>query len=279
MTKFVIAANSKKTKSNECIERIYRQVLDAGGECQYIWLDSWEEISKDALQYLETKAEVIIVVGGDGTLIRAARWLQQYQLPFIGVNVGNVGYLCEIDEHNLTESIDRILKGDYYLDSRMQLSGQFTNGVVQTALNEVTIYRGGNLRVIALKLYVDGQLLNTYEGDGIIISTPTGSTGYSMSCGGPIVDPSANMFVVTPIASHSITSRSIVLEESVTIVIEPMNRREGEQEDIKISFDGVMTEDFLEPITIYRAKKPLIFLKLKKTSFLNILRQKLQDDI
>lgn len=278
MRRFLIVANAIKEKSVECVNRIAQCIKENNGESQIIWLSYGSKIEEEINQSVLGGVELVIVVGGDGTVIWASRVLLQYQVPMIGVNAGTVGFLCDMDETNIEESMERIFKDDYFLESRMLLAGRALGAEDEYALNDIAIYRGGNLRVISIELYLNGKLINTYTGDGIVISTPTGSTGYSLSCGGPIVDPSSEMIIVTPIASHSLSARSMVLEENVTIELRPVVRHEGEYEDIRISFDGDKTYPFTEYVRIKRGAKRILFLRLRKTGFLDILRQKLQDN-
>lgn len=278
MRRFLIVANAIKEKSTECVDRITRCIEKNDGECKIIWLSYGSKIEDEINQSVLGGVELVIVIGGDGTVIWASRVLLQYQVPMIGVNAGNVGYLCELDEANIEDAMDQIFADDYFLESRMLLAGRALGGEPEYALNDIAIYRAGDLRVICIELYLNGKLINTYTGDGIVVSTPTGSTGYSLSCGGPIVDPSSEMIIVTPIASHSLGSRSMVLEENVTIELRPIVRHEGEMEDIRISFDGDKTYPFTEYVKIERGAKRILFLRLKRAGFLDILRQKLQDN-
>lgn len=274
MRQFLIVANSVKTNCQECVDKIQRQILKNGGMSHVVFLkkgrDLEAEISPEQMQGLEG----VIVIGGDGTLLRAARALRAYQLPLIGVNLGTVGFLCEIDEEHIEESIDAILKDRYRLENRMQLCGWTQSEEKNYALNEVAICRGDQLSTTSLQLFVDGQYLTTYRGDGIVVATPTGSTGYSMSCGGPIMDPASHMIVVTPIAPHSISlARSIVLEENAQVEIRPLFREE--EDEVFISFDGANTHRLTEPVMINRASECITMMRLKKTGFLEVLKTKL----
>ncbi|MGN0170534.1 MAG: NAD(+)/NADH kinase [Lachnospiraceae bacterium] len=275
MKNILIIANSRKPNCRECVEQIQNQILGSGGSSDVIWLKKGmnlsEEISSEQMKYMEGA----VVIGGDGTLLRAARALRKYHLPLIGVNLGTVGFLCEIDEEHITDSMNCILEDRYRLENRMQLCGQTQVDGKDYALNEVAIYRGDQLSTIALQLYVDGQYLTTYRGDGIVVATPTGSTGYSMSCGGPIMEPSSHMIVVTPIAPHSISlARSIVLEEGAEVEIRPLFREE-EEEEVFVSFDGANTHPLKTPLKIHRASECVTMMRLKKTGFLEVLKTKL----
>jgi NAD+ kinase len=148
----------------------------------------------------------------------------------------------------------------------------------QTALNDIVIHRSGALQLVSLVVYVNGQYLNTFEGDGIILSTPTGSTGYNLSAGGPIVDPKARMILITPINCHSLNSTSIVIGAEDEVVVEVGERRNREDEQVLVSFDGDQNAslDAGDRIVVCQAKHDCRILKLGKLSFLEILRKKMQ---
>ena len=129
----------------------------------------------------------------------------------MGINMGTLGYLTEIEVDRIEESLDQILSGHYMLEDRMMLDGIFDDGGENVALNDIVLSRKGNLRIIHFNVYVNGTLLNSYDADGIVISTPTGSTAYNLSAGGPIVEPTASLIVITPICSHALNTSSIVL--------------------------------------------------------------------
>ncbi|SFP95737.1 NAD+ kinase [Lachnospiraceae bacterium XBB1006] len=275
MKKYLIIANGLKEHTKECVDLLETFFEEKGVESVVKWIAYDTDLSVDLADVDLSEYEAGIVIGGDGTLIRSARAVKIRNLPLIGINVGTIGFLCEIDIQHLESSMEQLLKGNYRIESRMMLEGKVENTVDQ-ALNDIAIYRGGNLCVISLELYVDGRHLTTYRGDGIVISTPTGSTGYSMSCGGPIVDPVSHMIVVTPIAPHTIqSSRSIVLDASSKIEIRPIYRNLRETEEILVSFDGVVTVPLNDSVFINQAKFPAQLIRLGETSFLDVLKQKL----
>ena len=168
--------------------------------------------------------ECVIVLGGDGTLIQASRELSEKAIPFIGVNIGTLGYLTDTDMSRFEETLECLLKDDYEIDSRMMLDGCIYRGEERIfsdmALNDVVINRNGALRIIDFDIYVNGEYLNTYSADGVIVSTATGSTAYSLSAGGPIIQPTARLIMVTPICPHSLNQRSIIFAADDEIMIE-----------------------------------------------------------
>ncbi len=254
-----------------------------GGRCGY-YVSRGEENDSDCIrpEALPEDLDLIFVIGGDGTLIRAARDTAQKHVPLIGVNLGTLGYLCELEETTVFSAIDQIMDDNFVLEARMRLSGHPVRAgeqlLPQTALNDIVIHRSGALQLVSLVVYVNGQYLYRFDGDGVIISTPTGSTGYNLSAGGPIVDPKARMILITPINSHTLNAKSIVIgaEDEVTVEI-GSRRREGD-EQVVVSIDGDYNTclDVGDQIVIHQAKKDCRILKLGKLSFLEILRKKMQ---
>lgn len=276
MKAFLIVANGLKDNTKECVDQLTAFLNQEKVGFHIVWIQYSTNLMEEMHGKDLSGYEAAIVIGGDGTLIRASRALKEHMMPLIGVNVGNIGYLCEVDREHIIPSMRRILNGEYTLEKRMLLRGK-TVDTQQDALNEIAIYRGGKLCIVLLELYVNGQYLTTYRGDGLVIATPTGSTGYNMSCGGPIVNPASSMILVTPIAPHSTTSsRSIVLEDSSEIEIRPVHR-DGQQdpEEILVSFDGADTRSLTEPIRIWKSDNETLLVKLTQNSFLETLKQKL----
>ena len=192
--------------------------------------------------------------------------------------MGTLGYLAEVEMQNIESAIAQIIHEKLMVEERMMLRGVVCGQHEDTALNDIVLTRLGPLRVIRFNIYVNGELLNTYQADGVIISTPTGSTGYNLSAGGPIVQPTAQMIVITPICSHALNTSSIVLSAEDEIVIEIGQGRDGKLEEAGVSFDGdnhieVKTGD---RIVVRKAKHTTKLLKLSKVSFLEILRKKMK---
>ncbi len=227
---------------------------------------------------LTEDVECILVLGGDGTLIRVAREYHEMGIPMLGINIGTLGYLAEVELNNLEEAIEQLTEGNSTVENRMMLCGLLDGGVEDVALNDIVISRHGSLRIILFNIYVNGQLLHSYQADGAIISTPTGSTAYNLSAGGPIVEPTASMIVITPICSHALNTSSIVLSAEDEIVLEVIEGRDGKEQEVMLSFDGetnivIQTGD---RITVKKAKDTTKLLKLSKVSFLDILRKKME---
>lgn len=268
MKKFYIITNTVKDPQLHITKRVCELIRGKKGNCK---LEAEGEL-------LTGETECILVLGGDGTLLRAAREYHKSGIPILGVNIGTLGYLAEVEMNNLEEAIDQLMEGSPVVEERMMLQGDVRGELEDVALNDIVISRLGSLRIIRFNIYVNGQLLNSYQADGAIISTPTGSTAYNLSAGGPIVEPTASMIVITPICSHALNTSSIVLSADDEIVLEVGEGRDGQEEEVMLSFDGetniaIHTGD---RITVKKAKDTTKLLKLSKVSFLEILRKKME---
>lgn len=225
----------------------------------------------------------MIVLGGDGTVLQAARMTKELRIPIIGVNLGTLGYMTEVEPGNLEESLERLIAGDYVQESRMMLKGRidFAKGSEAEgwALNDIVISRSGPLQIIQFNIFVNGQFLNHYSADGMIVNTPTGSTGYNLSAGGPLVEPSARLIMLTPICPHSLNQRSIILSSEDVIEIEIPERGDGRAQTVEANFDGshVIPLQAGDRIRIVRSEETTEFLRLNQVSFLEVLHKKMQD--
>ena len=285
MDKFYMIANSQKPESVKLRGEIAAYLRARGKACDY--QEDWEEARRAGFAFTNPEkvpkdVEGIIVLGGDGTVIRAARDLACMDVPFLGVNLGTLGYLTEIESREYEWALDCLMKGEYYLEKRMMLNGK---AVVQgwenyssRALNDIVISRSGLLRIVNFEIYVNGRYLKSYNADGMIISTPTGSTGYNLSAGGPIVEPGADMILITPICAHSLNTRSIVLsgEDVIEVVIGPGRKMEKEQ--ASATFDGDTAVELMtgDRIVIRKSRQSTKLIKLNDRSFLEVLSRKLE---
>lgn len=218
----------------------------------------------------------IISVGGDGTLLRTAGILAGEEIPVLGINVGHLGYLTEVSHREeIPEALDKLLQGQYLIDSRTMLQGSVYRGDIRIAdglvLNELVLTRREGVKVLRFQLSADGTILNEYASDGLIISTPTGSTAYNLSAGGPIVSPGAAVMILMPICAHALNGRGILLEDSrvLEILVESDNQQ--------LAFDGEKTVALMEGdrICISRAVERTLLVKLRNESFLTTLKQKM----
>jgi NAD+ kinase len=282
MNKFYIITNSEKDKNLETTGRIYDYLTARGRECTVReYQGKADPAGNESFRYtndawIPEGTECILVLGGDGTLIQAARDTVNRNIPLLGVNLGTLGFLAEIEKSGVVDALDSLILDQYTVEPHMMLEGTIYRESGEP-LNDIVVNRAGALRVIDYEICVNGEPLNRYSADGIIVSTPTGSTGYSLSAGGPIVSPKASMIVVTPICPHTLTARSIVLSGEDKVMIRLGSGRRSEYEEAFITFDGevsvpIRTGDYVE---IEKSSKVTNILKISKLSFVEVLRNKM----
>lgn len=287
MEKFTIITNSVKDKNRSVTNKIADYLLSHKKECMVL---EAEERRENQLYYytdvsqIPDDMECVIVLGGDGTLLQAARDVVDREIPLFGINLGTLGYLAEIEQHNIYPALDRLMSDRFTIERRMMLSGVILrNGqeiARDVALNDIVISREGPLRVVRFHNYVNDTFLNTYKADGIIISTPTGSTGYSLSAGGPIISPNASMLLMTPLAPHALNTRSIVFSPEDVITVEVGEGRDGSVEQGMAYFDGAASVPMVtgDKIRISKSKKDTRIIKINNISFLETLRNKMSNN-
>lgn len=274
MNKFYIVMNTGKDQDFTVSNEIKEYIEKNGRECI---LSEKDESGQIVPGTIPADADCAIVLGGDGTMIQTARELSDFDIPLLGINLGTLGYLTEFEMHHSKDALNYLFKSNPVIEKRMMLTGTINEGHHLLALNDVVVSREGNLRVIHFNVYVNGALLNSYQADGVIISTPTGSTGYNLSAGGPIVEPTASMIVLTPICSHALNTSSIVLSAEDVIEIEIAQGRYG-NEAAAVSFDGGVLHHLTtgDRVTVMRAKETTSFMKISEESFLKTLRRKMK---
>lgn len=228
--------------------------------------------------------DCILVLGGDDTVLQAAREAWKLDVPIVGVNLGRLGFLTEIESEKLESSLDRIYMGDFLTQKRMMLRGEVIrkNGEVFSgrSLNDIVITRFGGMNMINLPVYINGQFLHEYKGDGIIITTPTGSSGYNLSAGGPIVEPSAEVMVLTSICSHSLNHASLILSADDIVEVRIPEDGMWAERDIEFSFDGHVRTMLSkgDTVRIRKSEKSTEFIILNNLSFLENLHKKMGDE-
>ncbi|WP_309894875.1 NAD(+)/NADH kinase [Archangium sp.] len=226
---------------------------------------------------LATRAELVVVLGGDGTLIHAARLLDGRPTPLLGINLGSLGFMTEIPVEELFPTMDEVLAGRFKVDSRMKLSCRLIREgrviVEDEILNDVVINKGALARIADHEVSVDGVPIATYKADGVILATPTGSTAYSLSAGGPIVHPSVDCTVLTPICSHALTHRPIVVPADRTIRISLRT----ETADTFLTLDGQTGHSLQcgDSIEVVRSPNRVNLVRNTRVGYFSILRQKL----
>jgi len=203
------------------------------------------------LEDLAPKVDLIAVLGGDGTMLRTARYVAQHPVSIVGINMGTFGYLTEVNLNETYEALGLILKGDFLTEKRMMLDVKIRRGnkIIGSGivLNDVVINRGNLSRIVELETSINNQYLTTYKSDGLIISTPTGSTAYSLSAGGPIVFPGKELIIINPICPHTLTNRPVIFPEDAELQITLWSKESGAtvtldgQESYRISSGDIMT--------------------------------------
>lgn len=238
----------------------------------------WPTVSREELA---RDADVVIAFGGDGTLLEAASAVAHspFDAPLVGINLGHLGFLTDVGRADMTSALDRLVGGQFASEERMLLAGKVTRGGKVTderlALNDVVVTRGALARMIEIDVEVDAQFVSHVKADGLIVATATGSTAYNLSAGGPILHPSVDAFVFTPLAPHALTNRPLVLDASSQVLLRP---RVDPETDPVVTFDGqygleLRAGDFIE---IRRASRRLRLLRTSKRSHYEMLREKLR---
>lgn len=229
-------------------------------------------------EQLLSACDIVIAIGGDGSLIHAAKKAVAYKKPVLGVNAGNLAFMAGMEKNEL-HLLKDLIDGNFSIDPRMMLevsckfAGEEVTKNLGCCLNDVVVARGEQIKLINLDVYADGKHINHYYSDGIILSTPTGSTAYSLSAGGPVVDPKIESILLTPICTHSLFARSLIFESNAEICVKiPENG-----EDIYISCDGERSERILpgSVLTVKKSKNYADFIRIKNDSFIDVLNSKL----
>ena len=225
---------------------------------------------------LDRTYDLMITIGGDGTLLRSITYVRDLGIPIMGINTGRLGFLATLKQEMLHSELNKILFGEYDIKERSLLEVSVNNKTnfsdFNYALNEVSVGRKNTTSMIEIKTVLDSEYLNTYWADGLIISTPTGSTGYSLSCGGPIMSPSSQTFSITPIAPHNLNARPLIISDETIIELSV----KGREESHLLSLDSKIIS--LENNTVIKIKKASFKIKLaslQNNSFYKTLRNKL----
>lgn len=280
MKHFYLIVNKEKENAEKGAEMIAEYLSRQGCECL------WDQEPPDTSEYRYTdgrkvpqETECVIVLGGDGTLIQASRDLAGRNLPLFGVNMGHLGYLTQICcERDILTAMDDLLADRYRLEHRMMLQGRvITDGrtvAEDIALNDIILGRMG-LHTLKYDLYVNGEFFNEYTADGMIMATPTGSTAYNLSAGGPIAAPESDLLIMTPICPHTLNSRSIVLSSENRIMLKVTG---GEDREQFLSFDGdtVVKLRRGDRIEVERSEITTTLVQLSQVSFLENIRKKMK---
>jgi NAD+ kinase len=260
-----------KNKTTIIIEENFLQILKENK----VLLDNASSFSthKD----LDSTFDMLISVGGDGTFLRAATLVRDSGIPILGINAGRLGFLATIQQENIETFLQLVLEKKYTISKRSLLSLSCSPEIEEIkelnfAMNEVTVSRKDTTSMITIETYLNGEYLNSYWADGLIISTPTGSTGYSMSCGGPILTPDARSLVITPIAPHNLNARPLVIPDDTEIKLKVSGREENYLVSLDSRIASVKNESVL---TIKKTPFKINMIEIPQETFLKTLRNKL----
>ena len=286
MKRFCVITNRDKEDSNRKAVYIQEYLEQKGGKC--LILENRRVISEGVLHYTEAdkipeETECVLVLGGDGTMIQAAIDLVHSKLPILGINMGTVGFLTEVEPQNLERALDLMLQDKYTIENRIMLressvtASGTSSGKACYALNDVVLSKRGDCRLITIKVYINDELADIYRADGLIISTPTGSTGYNLSAGGPVMVPDTEATVITPICAHSLNKRSLVVSAMDRIVLELGQTKDFQEDEAVLVVDGrtvrgLSTGDRLEVLV---PEDQTRIVKLSGVSFYKKMRDKL----
>lgn len=291
MKRFFLITNEAKDPQGVFTKKIADVIKRRGGEAVCVANE------KTALRAgNEDNVDCALVLGGDGTLLRAARNMMDSKIPLLGINLGTLGYLAEVESASAEEAIEKLLADAFVREERMMLSGRLLSGETpaegkaegrkmtetveeQYALNDIVISRCGSLQILNVRIYVNDRFLNDYCADGVIVATPTGSTGYNLSAGGPIVEPSASLILLTPICPHTLNTRSIVFAPEDEIMVEIPPGKDGHEQLVEANFDGSYKTALRtgDRILIRRADRTTGIVRLNTESFLSVLHKKMSE--
>ena len=282
MKKVCVISNDFKDKELVLTNRITTYLNERGCETVVVmtkWDCEKEEWTKP--EGIPADAECILVLGGDGTLLQAARHSYGLHIPLLGVNLGTLGFLTEVNSDGLEDALQQLLDGDYSVEDRMMLEGSVLTKegktITSVALNDIVVNRTGSLQIVRFDVWLNNTLLKRYNADGCIVCTPTGSTGYNLSAGGPVIDPTSDAMVMTNICPHNLFNRGVVLSGKKLITIVIPGDRQGRNQQVEATFDGCFkiklnTGDCLN-ITMAPCTTKII--RLEPTSFMEILHKKM----
>ncbi len=269
MKKILILGDKSREKTRETItklEPLFRK------KAHVSIIDISDESESEDLS-----ADLAFVFGGDGAILAASRKLSSKQIPIIGVHLGKFGFLAELTIKEISQSLEKVFAGEYVVSQRMLLSCRVIRSkqiIKETpGLNDAVISRASLSRLISIKLYINGKEVTTYSSDGLIVSTPSGSTAHSLSAGGPIVAPDIDAFIITPICPHTLTNRPLVVSGDSKIEMEQVSDSEG----VGLTIDGQIYTDIMarDKIIVEKAKERVQLVDTQTRTFYDVLREKL----
>lgn len=281
MKRIGIITNADKDKDFTYTKLLAESIKRHGGSP--MMADTLSEASSAGVacgseQDMIDSCDYLICLGGDGTFLKAARKIYTKEIPILGINLGNLGYLTEVDRNNIDTAVAQLLEGNYETEKRMMLEAVVTrNGrdtVTDVALNDVVVTRGAVSRILHVKAYINDVFVDIFPGDGLIIASPTGSTAYSLSAGGPIVEPDTEVMIITPICPHILYSRSFITKSDS--VVKAVVAEEFDH-CAMVSLDGRKGYELSngDSVRVMKSRHSINLIKMGKLNFFNILRTKI----
>jgi len=281
MKKILVVPNQFKDKEFKITLKVVQWLKEKGNHV-FLPFDLSNQKKLSGLDFLEyneiTAIDYGLVLGGDGTIIQTSRIYIEHEIPLLGINLGNLGFLAEIELSDLEVALEAFNNGDFIIEDRMMILAKHDHGKsLGIALNDIVISRQSISRMIGFDVHVNNQFVNSYRADGVIISTPTGSTAYNLSAGGPIISPNNEVIVMTPICPHSLTARSIVLSGNDEVKITFKHAKNKHVDDLLITIDGQEATRIYkdDTIVIRKAVQKVELMRLVNNNFFEILRRKL----
>ncbi len=290
MNKFCLITNRNKDADLELTNEIVKYMtlhqkdcvcVDRKENCGYTINSSSSNKGQTFSEEIEEDVDCIIVLGGDGTIIQAADSVCGLGIPILGINLGTLGFLAEIEKQQIWTALDSLFEDNYSIEERIMLHGSLVEGEnvesLGIVLNDIVISRSNFSRIINISIYVNGELADSYRGDGVIVSTPTGSTGYSLSSGGPVVKPDADILVITPICPHTLGARSIIVSSGDAVRIQINENKQPNEEGAVAVLDGRPAGELKagSSIHITKAHEKTRMLKINHIEFFEVLRKKI----
>ena len=283
MIKIGIIVNHSTRAAEVDIDKVCAYIEEKGGSFHRLKVKSGSaELMENFTDItdLPKDADCVMVLGGDGTIIQAARELAETGVPILGVNLGTVGFLAEVELAYIYKAIDAVMAGKYKLEKRFMLKGSVIKDAKivyeANALNDIVVARGNLVRAISTTVYIDGNPMSSLHGDGIIVTTPTGSTGYNLSAGGTIILPDAEVFGIHPICPHSLNSRGVITSSAAKIDIDVEWNKRSEPDEAIVSFDGNKGIRLMpgDKVQIMKSELTVPFLRINDFNFFESYRKK-----
>jgi len=276
VTRLGVVGNRSYGGLDEVLAKLRRRAPELGIELAFE--EELQHLVPDAAMLRDPSGiDALITLGGDGTMLRGARFVGERPIPILGVNLGRLGFLtaCGGGAGELEMALEHFVSGDYVVQRRMALAGHTSRNDSEhwRALNDIVLHKGGFARVVHLEVWVNGELIGAYAADGLIISTPTGSTAYSLSAGGPVVVPTVESIVITPISPHTLAVRPVVLPPGADVEV----RANDGPEELLVTVDGQVGTTFTsdDTLMVRRAERPVLVVNFRDSTFFSRMRRKL----